>query len=141
MILVGGDTPDIAFGEATALYALTPDTLRRVNAGRKRPRQPVRRRVSFLSLSPDAETLLGMRYGASGTRLRAIGRRTGSVLWDIGFQENPDETQVAWAADGQRFAIEAGGRMNVWLIDQATGRVLRRASNHGVPGPPGVLAR
>ena len=135
MVFVGGDAADVAFGDATALYAVTPDTLMRVRAGRGHPLRRARRGVSFLALSPDSETLVEERRSANATLLRAIRWRSGSVVWEIPFEENPYETsRVAWAPDGRRFAIETGGPMNVWIIDRATGRVLRRARTTGYLG-------
>jgi hypothetical protein len=135
MILVGGDAADVAFGDAMALYAVTPDTLLRVRAGHARPLRRARRDVTFLAVSPDAETLVEQRRSAHGTLLRAVRWRSGTVAWEIPFEENPYETsRVSWAADGRRLAIETGGRTDVWIIDRATGRVLRRARATGYLG-------
>jgi WD40 repeat protein len=135
MILVGGHAADVAFGDGMALYAVTPDTLMRVRASRQHPLRRAPRNVSFLALSPNAETLIEERRSPSRIFLRAIRWRTGTMIWEIPFDENPYESShVAWAADGRRFAVETGGRTNVWVIDRATGRVLRQAHSSGYLG-------
>lgn len=148
MILVAADAADVAFADATALYAVTPETLLRVRTGHADPVQRAGRNATFLALSPDTRTLIEERqtFGRAPTagylgrqpfspddRTLALNtapaqlldlrkgarRRVGTPRW---------LDRAAWSPDGRMLAVFRILRRgyDVAVVDRADGRVLTR---------------